>query len=67
LFSAVNLFDLIVLDFLWFAYSPNAVIPGTEDLKAEYKKPGYHLKGFIRGCAIGLIVAAIAAALAALP
>ncbi len=61
LFSVVNLWDLIVLDWVWFCHSKRFRIPGTEDMVKEYRDPWFHLKAFFLGCMIGLVVSLLAA------
>ena len=58
LFSVVNTYDLIILDFIIFPNSKKMVIPGTEDMVAEYKSPIHHIKGAGKGILIGIAVAA---------
>ncbi len=59
LFSAVNFYDLVVLDIIVFCHSKWVIIKGTEDMIDEYKNPIHHMKGFIKGIGIGLLVAAM--------
>ena len=40
LFFAVNLYDLVVLDWGIFCHSRKLRIPGTEDMEKEYKNYG---------------------------
>lgn len=66
LFLIVNLWDLIVLDWIWFCNSKRAIIPGTEDMTSAYKEKLFHLRGFTIGLAIGLVVSFLAASVVAL-
>ncbi len=66
LFMVVNLFDLVVLDWLWFCRSPKVRLPGTEDMEKEYRDPWFHLRGFALGTVIGLFISLLAAGMAAL-
>jgi len=61
LFLSVNFYDLIVFDLIIFCHSKKLMIPGTEDMKEEYSNPIHHIKGAIKGCAIGTVVALISA------
>ncbi len=61
LFLSVNAFDAIVLDIMIFCHSTKTMIPGTEDMVAEYRSPWHHIKGFFIGQALGLVVALLAA------
>lgn len=66
LFFTVNMYDLIVLDFLIFPNSKKVIIPGTEDMIAEYKNPLHHIKGACKGTLIGVVAAILAASLVVL-
>lgn len=57
LFAAVNLYDLIVLDWGVFCHSKKLRIPGTEDMEKAYKNYGFHVRGAVIGLALGLVVA----------
>lgn len=61
LFLSVNLYDLIIFDLIIFCHSKKLMIPGTEDMKEEYSNPLHHIKGAIKGCAIGTGVALVSA------
>jgi hypothetical protein len=63
LFTVVNLYDLIVLDWLWFCNSKKMRIPGTEDMDKAYRDKLFHLVGFCKGMVIGLVISAAAAGL----
>ena len=56
LFFAVNIYDMIVLDWGVFCHSQKLRIPGTEDMDKEYKDKLFHVKGAAVGCVLGLIV-----------
>lgn len=62
LFFVVNMYDLIVFDLIIFCHSRKLMIPGTEDMKEEYKDPKHHILGAVKGCAIGTVVALVSAA-----
>ena len=61
LWTAVNLYDLIVLDILWFCHDPRFVLPGTEDMVSDYHDYGFHLRGFFIGEGLALAVCCAAA------
>ena len=63
LLSAVNLYDLIVLDLIVFCHSKKLMIPGTEDMKEEYRKPTHHIIGALKGFVISAVAALLAASL----
>lgn len=56
----MNLWDALVLDILWFCHDPRFVLPGTEDMTADYHDYGFHLKGFLIGEGLALAVCALA-------
>ncbi|HOR13504.1 MAG TPA: hypothetical protein PKX46_06215 [Clostridia bacterium] len=66
MFAFLNLYDLFVLDLLWFCHSKRVRIPGTEDMNKEYKNPWHHVIGAAKGLAIGTAVSLIAAAFVSL-
>ena len=59
LFFAVNMYDMLVLDWGIFCHSKKLRIPGTEDMDKEYKDYLFHLKGAMKGTVIGIIVASL--------
>ena len=59
LFFAVNMYDLVIFDFIIFAHCKKVVIPGTEDMVEEYRNPVHHIKGAGKGVVIGAIVSAL--------
>ena len=62
LWTIVNLWDVIVLDILWFCHEPHFVFKGTEDMVSEYHDYRFHIKGFFIGEALACVICAIAAA-----
>ena len=60
LWTIVNLWDLVVLDIIWFCHDPHFVIKGTEDMVSDYHDYWFHVKGFFIGEALALIVCVIA-------
>jgi hypothetical protein len=59
LFSVVNLYDLIVIDWIFFCHLKIFRIPGTEDMVKEYHNYGFHLIASLRGMVLGLVVSAL--------
>lgn len=64
--AAVNAWDLIVLDWLWFPRSKRARIPGTEDMERAYHDPWFHLRGFGKGVMISIVISLLTAGVVAL-
>ena len=60
LWTVVNLWDMIVLDIIWFCHAPHFVFKGTEDMVKEYHDYWFHIKGFFIGEALALVVCALA-------
>ena len=60
LWTIVNLWDLIVLDIIWFCHDPQFVFKGTEDMADDYHDYMFHFRGFLIGEAIALAVCALA-------
>ena len=60
LWTIVNLWDVIVLDILWFCHDPRFVFKGTEDMTADYHDYMFHIKGFLIGEVLALAVCALA-------
>ncbi len=56
IWSVVNIYDVIVMDIIWFCHSPEFVFKGTEDMKKEYRNYLFHIKGGFIGEVLGLIV-----------
>ena len=60
LWTVVNLWDLLVLDIIWFCHDPHFVFRGTEDMVGDYHDYGFHIRGFFIGEALALAVCAAA-------
>ena len=58
LWTIVNLYDLIVLDIVWFCHDKYFVFKGTEDMVDEYHNYWFHIKGFFIGELLALIICA---------
>jgi hypothetical protein len=63
LFFGVNLWDLVVIDWIgfWLIDPQNPPIPGTEGA-AGYRDYAFHFYAFLRGCLIGIVFATFFAA-----
>ena len=60
LWTIVNLYDLIVLDIIWFCHDKHFVFKGTEDMTKEYHNYLFHIKGFLIGEILALIICSLA-------
>ena len=60
LWTIVNLWDMIVLDIIWFCLVTYFVFKGTEDMVSDYHDYWFHIKGFFIGEALALAVCALA-------
>ena len=66
IWTAVDWYDAVVIDWIWFCHSPRFVIPGTEDMVKDYHDYWFHAKGSLKGMIIGLPAALVVGGLAAL-
>ena len=66
LWVVVNWFDAIVLDCIWFCHDKHFVIPGTEDMVADYHDYWFHIKGALIGMLLGIPAALAAGVIAAI-
>ena len=60
LWTIVNLWDVIVLDIIWFCHDKHFVFKGTEDMIDEYHNYLFHIKGFFVGEGLALVICFIA-------
>ncbi|MEE3343534.1 MAG: hypothetical protein VZS44_05545 [Bacilli bacterium] len=60
LWTIVNLWDLIVLDIIWFCHDKYFIFKGTEDIIDEYHNYLFHIKGFFIGEALAIIICFLA-------
>ncbi len=61
LFTVVNLYDLVIIGWIWVPYSKRWIIKGTEEFTAELKSKYYHFIGFLKGTVIGTVVSLVSA------
>ncbi|MCH5315774.1 MAG: hypothetical protein J1E81_07660 [Eubacterium sp.] len=66
IWTVVNWYDAIVIDWIWFCHDPRFVIPGTEDMVKDYHDYWFHAKASLKGMLIGLPVALAVGGLVAL-
>ena len=57
IWTVVDWYDAIVIDWIWFCHDPRFVIPGTEDMVKDYHDYWFHAKASLKGMLIGLTVA----------
>lgn len=62
LWSVVNLWDLVVLDIIWFCHDPRFVFEGTEDMVSEYHDYMFHFRGFLIGELLAVSVCTVSGA-----
>ena len=66
LWCVVSWFDAFVLDCIWFCHDKHFVIPGTEDMVADYHDYWFHIKGGFIGMLLAIPAALIAGGIAIL-
>ncbi|MCB2290161.1 hypothetical protein LGK97_10315 [Clostridium sp. CS001] len=59
----MNLYDLLILDILWFSNAKRPKITGTEDMTKEYHNPKVHVEAFFRGVAMTFVGAFLVGAI----
>lgn len=60
LWTVVNLYDVIILDIIWFCHDKHFVFKGTEDMVNEYHNYWFHIKGFFIGEFLALVICLLA-------
>lgn len=63
LWTIVNLWNVIVLDIIWFCHDKHFVLKGTEDMVEEYHNYKFHIKGFLIGEILAVIICALTGAI----
>ena len=58
-----NIFDLCIIDMLWWRSSMRVRISGTEDMNDEYRDLTPHIHAFLRALVMFTVIAAVDAAL----
>lgn len=59
----VNLFDVLILDIVFFCHYKRYRIPGTEDMVKEYESPWFHVIGGVKGIFISIVISTMSAGL----
>ena len=59
LWTIVNLYDVIIMDIMWFCHDKRFVFIGTEDMFDEYHNYWFHIKGFFVGEILALFISFI--------
>ena len=60
LWTIVNLYDVLVLDIIWFCHDKYFVFKGTEDMVEEYHNYWFHIKGFFIGELLAFVICGLA-------
>ncbi len=60
LWTIVNLYDLVVLDIIWFCHDKHFIFNGSEDMVDEYHNYWFHTKGFFIGEVLAIIICSLA-------
>lgn len=55
--QGLNLFDLVVIDLIWWRHTSRVRFSGTENRPELYAAPGKHVASFLRGIVMFLLVA----------
>ncbi len=61
LWTIVNLWDVIVLDIIWFCHDKHFIFKGTEDMTDEYHNYWFYIKGFFIGEMLAVVICSLAA------
>lgn len=61
IWTIVNVYDVVVMDIIWFCHDKRFRFKGTEDMEDEYTNYMFHIKGGIIGELIGIGVCIIIA------
>lgn len=56
IWTVINVYDVVVMDILWFCQSDKFVFKGTEDMRKEYRNYWFHIKEGLIGQVIGTTV-----------
>lgn len=59
IWTIVNIYDVIVMDIIWFCHAKEFVFKGTEDMIKEYHNYWFHIKEGFVGQVIGLVLCVI--------
>lgn len=59
IWTVVNVYDVVVMDIIWFCHDKRFRFKGTEDMEKEYKNYMFHIKGSLFGEIIGLVICVI--------
>ena len=59
IWTVVNIYDVVVMDIIWFCHDRRFRLKGTEDMEAEYTNYMFHIKEGLKGEIIGISVCII--------
>ena len=57
--TAVNIYDVVVMDIIWFCHDTRFRFKGTEDMEKEYTDYMFHIEEGLKGQVIGGVVCII--------
>ena len=61
IWTIVNIYDVVVMDIIWFCHDNRFRFKGTEDIEDEYTNYMFHIKGGLIGQVIGIGICIIIA------
>lgn len=59
IWTVVNIYDVVVMDIIWFCHDKRFRFKGTEDMESEYTNYMFHIKEGLKGEIIGISVSII--------
>ena len=59
IWTIINIYDVIVMDIIWFCHDKRFRFKGTEDMEDEYTNYMFHIKEGLKGEIIGISVCII--------
>jgi len=59
IWTVINIYDVVVMDIIWFCHDKRFRFQGTEDMEAEYTNYMFHIKEGLKGEIIGISVCII--------
>lgn len=59
IWTVVNIYDVVIMDIIWFCHDRRFRFKGTEDMETEYTNYMFHIKEGLKGEIIGISVCII--------